>query len=219
MESNPAAPATKSRRAENAELTRQAILDAARALFTERGYFQTKVGDIASEARVSVAWVHAVGGGKSGLLRTLIEDGVTTQDNARAVDSIGSITDPEELIRFIVRATRERFSQWSELMRQVSAAATQDPGVRKTQEIAYEGLRGALHLTAGRLAELGALPDTMDVPHATDLLWLHLSNTAYFLRTDELGWSLDESETWLNETLGTALLSRPADPNRANTPR
>ena len=45
------------RRQEYAQATRQAILDAARKLFAERGYFATKVDDIAAEARVAPATV------------------------------------------------------------------------------------------------------------------------------------------------------------------
>ena len=52
------------RRDEYAQATRQAILDAARQLFAERGYFATKVDDIAAKARVAPATVYAVTGGK-----------------------------------------------------------------------------------------------------------------------------------------------------------
>ena len=60
------------RRQEYAQATRQAIVDAARKLFAERGYFATKVDDIAAEARVAPATVYAVPGGKQGLLSELI---------------------------------------------------------------------------------------------------------------------------------------------------
>jgi hypothetical protein len=53
------------------QATRQAIVGAARRLFSERGYFTTKVDDIAALARVAPATVYAVSGGKQGLLRTL----------------------------------------------------------------------------------------------------------------------------------------------------
>ena len=59
------------RRDEYAQATRQAILDSARALFAERGYFATKVDDIAAKARVAPATVYAVTGGKYGLLTEL----------------------------------------------------------------------------------------------------------------------------------------------------
>jgi AcrR family transcriptional regulator len=194
----------RSRRTENAEQTRQAILDAARDLFIRHGYFQTTVGEIAAAARVSVAWVHATAGGKAGLMRTLIENGVTTADNTAALSRMTTITEPAELLRFLVHATGIRFAEWSGLMRQVAAAAAKDPGVREIQEIAHEGLRSALVLTADRLDEMGALRVTPD--RAAGILWFFLSNTAYFMRTDELGWPLAETEEWLVETLSLTLL-------------
>ncbi|MFI5677828.1 TetR/AcrR family transcriptional regulator [Streptomyces cellulosae] len=187
-------------------MTRQAILDAARDLFIEKGYFATKVEEIARTARVAPATVYAVGGGKHGLLRTLIESGTTAEEIPEVLARIESITDPYELIRFIVHATRVQFEEWSGLMRQVVAAAPQEPAVREIQQIAHDSMRGGLSLTARQLAAMGALRDGLEVSRATDLLWLHLCNAAYFIRTDDLGWSLDESETWLDDALAFALL-------------
>ncbi|MDR7280128.1 TetR/AcrR family transcriptional regulator [Catenuloplanes atrovinosus] len=195
-----------SRRAEYAQRTRQAILDAARELYIEKGYFGTKVEDIARRARVAPATVYAVGGGKHGLLRTLIESGTTAEEIAAVLTRIEESTDPLDLVRFIVRATRERFEEWNGLMRQVVVAAPQEPTVREVQRIAHASMRNGLALTARRLARLGALRDGVDEARATDLLWLHLCNAAYFIRTDDLGWSLDESEAWLVEVLPPALL-------------
>jgi AcrR family transcriptional regulator len=62
----------RTRRQDYAEATRPAIIDAARRLFAERGYFATKVDDIAAEARVAPATVYAVTGGKQNLLDILI---------------------------------------------------------------------------------------------------------------------------------------------------
>jgi hypothetical protein len=64
-----------SRRKEYAEATRQAIIAAARRLFSKRGYFGTKVYDIAPFARVSRATVYAVTAGKQGPLHTLMGSG------------------------------------------------------------------------------------------------------------------------------------------------
>jgi AcrR family transcriptional regulator len=197
-----------SRRAEYAEMTRLAILEAARSLFTEHGFFATKVEQIAGAARVAPATVYAVGGGKNGLLRTLIESAVHSQKNTDLLAEIETATDPSRLIRLVVAETRARFEQWSPLMRQVVAAAPQEPAVRESMEIAHESLRGALRLVAGRLAALGALRDGMDAPEAADILWMYLCNAAYFIRGDDLGWPLDRSETWLNAVLPRELLAR-----------
>ncbi|WP_454198238.1 TetR/AcrR family transcriptional regulator [Nocardia sp. Marseille-Q1738] len=205
------------RRSEYAQLTRQAILDAARELFVRKGYFDTKVEEIARTARVAPATVYAVGGGKHGLLRTLIESGTSAEDIPAILAHIESLTDPRELIGFIVHATRVKFEQWSDLMRQVVAAAPREPTVREILRIAHDSMRNGLALTADRLAAMGALRDDVDAPRATDLLWLHLCNAAYFIRTDDLGWSLDESETWLNDTLPFALLGHTADRTSGHT--
>ncbi len=181
-------------------------MDAARDLFVRKGYFDTKVEEIARMARVAPATVYAVGGGKHGLLRTLVESGTTAEDVPAILARIESIEEPRELIGFIVHATRVKFEQWSGLMRQVVAAAPQEPSVREILRIAHDSMRGGLALTARRLAEMGALRDGMDVSHATDLLWLHLCNAAYFIRTDDLGWTLDASEAWLNDALPSALI-------------
>ena len=59
------------RRQEQAEATRQAILDAARALFIERGYAGTTVADIAAAARVAVPTVYVSVGTKPAILGEL----------------------------------------------------------------------------------------------------------------------------------------------------
>ena len=194
------------RRAEYAELTKQAILEAARTLFTEQGYFATKVDDIARTARVAPATVYAVGGGKSGLLRTLMVAGTSTETITEILTQIRTAPEPRGLLTFLINATRQFFEVWSPLMRQVVAAAPQEPSVRESMEIAHRSLHGGLRLTAQRLDELGALREGLTVARATDILWLNLCNAAYFIRTDDLGWSLDASEEWLNETLPPLLL-------------
>src|SRR5689334_18609086 len=74
----PAGPGARTgRRAEYAEATRVAIATAARELFMQQGYFGTTVDDIAAAARVAPATVYAVGGGKQGLLKSVIESATT----------------------------------------------------------------------------------------------------------------------------------------------
>ncbi|WP_306216002.1 TetR/AcrR family transcriptional regulator [Actinoplanes sp. RD1] len=202
------APRRAGRRAEYAELTRRSILDAAQQLFTEHGYFATKVEDIAAAARVAPATVYAVGGGKNGLLRTLIEAATQAAEGSGILARIEAATDPHELVRLVVGATRDEFARWSGLMRQVVAAAPQEPGVRQSMEIAHASLRAGLQLTADRLGELDALRDGLSPARATEILWIYLCNAAWFVRTDDLGWPLEESAAWLLEVLPAALLKR-----------
>src|SRR4051812_47450711 len=61
------------RRQEQARLTREAILDAARRRFLERGFAVTTVASVASDAGVSADTIYKTYGGKPGLVRAIYE--------------------------------------------------------------------------------------------------------------------------------------------------
>src|ERR1700744_3624356 len=71
-------PSDRPRPEEYSDLTRAAVVAAARQLFAENGVFQTKVEQIAKLSRVSPATVYAQCGGKQGLLRSLMESWTET---------------------------------------------------------------------------------------------------------------------------------------------
>ncbi|MFN8039138.1 MAG: TetR family transcriptional regulator [Acidimicrobiales bacterium] len=81
--------ATAGRRARKKEATRQALLDAGRRLFAERGYRETRVGDIADAADVSEATFFRYFGSKEDLALTGIKgrvDEVVAELEARPVE-------------------------------------------------------------------------------------------------------------------------------------
>ncbi|MFI5933042.1 TetR/AcrR family transcriptional regulator [Actinoplanes sp. NPDC051494] len=194
------------RRAEYARATKEAIRAAAHDLFLTNGYFSTRVEDIARAARVAPATVYAVGGGKNGLLRDLIETTTTSPENRELLVQLAELTDPGDLLRSIVDISAAKFARWSPLLRQVYAAAPQEPTVQEALDLAHAGLRNGLAVTAARLAALHALKPGMTAAEATDILWFHLSNRAYFTLTDDLSWPLPRTRTWLTQALTTALL-------------
>lgn len=198
---------TTGRRAEYAQATQEAIRAAARELFLTNGYFATRVEDIARTARVAPATVYAVGGGKNGLLRDLIETTTRSPANQELLARLSAIDEPGALVAAIVDISAGKFADWSPLLRQVYAVAPQEPAVQESLELAHASLRSGLAVTARRLAELGALRPGTDDARATDILWFHLSNTAYFTLTDDLSWSLPQAKEWLTERLTSALLT------------
>lgn len=194
------------RRAEYAAATRQAILLAARELFAERGYFDTRVEDIARAARVAVPTVYAAAGGKSGLLRTLIEDGVRAAESGDIYARIAAEDDPGALLRMLVDGTRSEFELWSPIMRQAAAVAPQDAGIRESVDVAHASLHRGLAATAARLGELGALRAGVTVDEAADVLWYFLGNSSWFTLTDDCAWPPARSADWLHAGLTAALL-------------
>ena len=193
-----------SRRAEYAEATRQAIIAASRELFVTKGYVKTTVNEIARTARVAPATVYAVGGGKQDLLRTVIQDGATGPAFAPLYAAIGAATEGGEVLRLIVRATRETFAEWADLMRVVTDTAPHEPAAAESLRVAQESQRNGLGCAARRLESLGALRITVD--EATDVLYFYLGNASYVTLTGDNGWSLDHAERWLLSALRKALL-------------
>ena len=87
------------RRAEYAEMTRRALVDAARALFAERGYASTSIDDVADAARVTKGAVYHHFKGKTDLFEAVCERVEVDIVAAIAQGPVGG-TDPfEALVR------------------------------------------------------------------------------------------------------------------------
>jgi AcrR family transcriptional regulator len=195
-----------SRRAEYAEATKQAIVASARRLFSEQGYFATKVDAIAADARVAPATVYAVTGGKQGLLQTLIDAWTTAPSVAEAYERIAVETDPEALIRFVADLTIRMRKDWGDIMRVVLATAPNDPTASEGLALAINRYRGGYVTAAERLAELKGLRPGLTVDDAVDLLWFYFGLQSLFTLIDDNHWSYEKAETWLTDQAIKALL-------------
>jgi len=200
------AKSPRGRRADYAALTRRAIIDAARALFAAKGFFAATVEDIASGARVAPATVYAVGGGKHGLLRTLMDEWQNAPVIAATLERIAALDDGEAILRATAAGTREMREQWGDVMRTVLATAPHDKRVAESLAAVTGSYRQAVLLVAQRLADTGALKPDVSVAAAADVLWFYFGYSSYFTLTDENGWSLAEAEKWLLAQVSAALL-------------
>lgn len=194
------------RREEYAEATKRAIVDAARLLFGQKGYFATKVAEIAATARVSPATVYSVSGGKHGLLRGLIDEWSTAPDAAAARHRIDQLDDPADLLRYLATVAREMRQDHGDIMRVVLAAAPHDPAAADGLATGTARYRGFLAAVAKRLAHLGALRKDIDTDEALDILWFYFGYAGFFTFVDDNGWSYPKTEQWLCNSASQALL-------------
>jgi AcrR family transcriptional regulator len=201
------AKSARGRRADYAALTRQAIIDDARTLFAAKGFFAATVEDIAAAARVAPATVYAVGGGKHGLLRTLMDQWQNAPVIQATYERIAALSDGETILRATASGTREVREQWGDVMRMVLATAPHDPRVAESLASVTGNYRRGMILTAQRLADIGALKPDVSVAAATDVLWFYFGYSSYFTLTDENGWSLAEAEKWLLAQSSSVLLA------------
>jgi AcrR family transcriptional regulator len=204
------APASRAagRRQEYAEVTRQAIVSAARRLFAEQGYFATRVEDIAAEARVAPATVYAVGGGKYGLLKKLVDLWQGSPTIAATLEELAQLDDPVMVIRVLSARTRQIREEFGDIIKTVLATAPNDQAVSVTLEEVISYYRGSISHVGQHLADLKALRSA-DVPFATDVLWFYFGFSGLSAMHDDNGWSFDKAEKWLADEAIRALLAGP----------
>ena len=195
------------RRREAAAQTRQAVLDAARTLFRDRGYVATTVQDIASAARVATATVYSSVGGKPQLLHELIA--VTTGEAARqgALELATPAAAPVPVIVGYVASIRQAVHDHGDIAELVLATAHVDASVAQAAALAEEAFRRELREVAARLRDLGApIGETDD---AVDVLAYYLGYPSWRRLVVDLGWSLDKAQAWLTGRIIEALIAGP----------
>jgi AcrR family transcriptional regulator len=101
------AKAPRTRRGQGAR-SRKRLLEVATALFTERGYGNTAVSQIARDADLPITSLYFHFGSKRDLLAAVIEDRTSrTRDELE----IGVSANPDEAIDALVEQARERFDE------------------------------------------------------------------------------------------------------------
>jgi AcrR family transcriptional regulator len=195
-----------SRREEYADATRRAIVRSARQLFSERGYFATKVDDIAALARVAPATVYAVSGGKQGLLRTLTDTAVSDPTIAATIRHIEELDDPAAIVRLVAATARQMREKFGDLLRVLLSTAPHDKAAAENLARAIARYREAFVPVSRRLAKLDALQPGIDVDQAVDVFWFYFGFSGLFTLHYENGWNYDRCEQWLCGEASRALL-------------
>ncbi|WP_033290965.1 TetR/AcrR family transcriptional regulator [Amycolatopsis jejuensis] len=196
---------TQGRRADYAEATRRAIIDAARELFARKGFFGAKVDEIAELARVAPGTVYAAGG-KHGLLQILVDEWGTSPILQDSRTRLAELTDPREVLALVASASRAIREDHGSVIRVLLAAAPHDEAAAEGLRDATKRYRGTLAAVAERLHGLGALAEGKDARQATDVLWFYFGYNGYLCLTEDNGWSLAKAERWLLGQCAVALL-------------
>jgi AcrR family transcriptional regulator len=196
-----------------AAATRRAIIDAASALFIERGYVATSMEAIAEAAGVSRATVFTSVGGKKALLKTAYDVALVGDDEP--------ITFPQRPASLAVRAEPDPHlfligytglvvdinARLAPVYEAVRGAASADPEVRDVFEaIGTERRIGAGRVVSDLVAKGGRLRDGLDEDAAADILWVLIDAGLFHLLVHRRGWSRARFGAWLAESIQRELL-------------
>lgn len=181
-----------------ADATRQAIRDAARRLFSSRGYAATTMDAIAAEAGLAVQTVYAAFGQKRRILFALLDQMPVDADLAGFRRRLAAASgDPHGQLLEVLDFTLRMYggnSDVTELARTVGGA-DQDLAAmwREGEQRRY---RAASELVAEWHAN-GFLRQHLTVRRATDILWAFSGPDTFRLLLRERRWSEHYYRDWL----------------------
>jgi AcrR family transcriptional regulator len=212
-----------SRQREAGEATRREthrkLLFAARDEFAESGYRAATVSRIADRADVSVQTLYHSWGSKRDLLRGVLELAVTGQEEASIDEGavranlLASIDpedakDPERLLAHLVHGFRMLAERSASVWGTYRDAAAVDADIASDwgalMELRRAEIRRLMQVLPKSALRKGLTPET-----ATDTVWAIVSPQSHEQLVDTAGYSYDEFEAWLRDTLVAALLRTP----------
>ena len=200
------------RREAAAQATRRAVLQAADFLFIKRGYAGVTLAAVAERAKVSLATVKLVAPTKSALLLEVARARARGDTDAQALSfrswwrDMLSEQDPAELVRRWVSLTRSAHERQAALFEVVWQAAPAEPEIADLERRGSAGRRETYRSVIEAVAALGGLRGDLDIDAAVDIAWVLNSPLVYRLFA-RCGWSPDQWESWLAETLVNQLLT------------
>jgi AcrR family transcriptional regulator len=203
-------PADRPRREEYADQTRAAVIAAARQLFAENGFFQTKVEQIAKLSRVSPATVYAQCGGKQGLLRLLMDSWTQSQVVAESYQESLGAADAVLIMQTLSAAYLQITKQWGDVIRVVIDVAPHDDESAAVLATAQKRHNHNLTEICRHLEDVGALRDDVDARLATRTITYYYGIDGLLRTRDVFGWSLERSNKWLLAHASAAVLRSPS---------
>jgi TetR/AcrR family transcriptional regulator, regulator of autoinduction and epiphytic fitness len=205
-------------RQQQAQATRQQIVEAAGRLFVRDGYFGTTIEAIAQEAGVAVPTVYAAFGSKRVVLSDLIDSAIFGSDPPGTpiverswYPEISAQPDPASLLR-----------RWAEIMCQVnarvapvqrvvqSAALSDSELARLWQRMKDQRLTGQVAI-AQLLGERQALRPSLTVSQAADVIFVLADASLYDAYAQDRGWPPAQIAQWLGDALCRLLLPLRAE--------
>jgi AcrR family transcriptional regulator len=202
-------------RDDHARATQAGIVDAAGALFAEKGYSAVSIDAIAERAGVGRATVFTSVGGKPALLKAAWAaafaraagggEGVRLIDRPRSIE-VGSEKSARGYIKGYAALATALFGHLARINEAMRDASSVDAEAKELFETTYaERRRGADRIVAD-VADRASLRKGIDPHDAADVVWVLNDPSVYYTLVHRRGWTTERYEAWLTRALEAELL-------------
>jgi AcrR family transcriptional regulator len=194
-------------RREQAQMTRQRIIEAARRLLISGSYSRVTMDEIAREAGVAYQTVFSIFGTKLRLAQAMVEAGWPHIEAAlRLVDGARASGDPEVWLRTMATVSRRIFEPCADLDRFMHESG--DPDLLTRYREIQRGRYARLAELGPLLEQSGRLRPTLSPAEAVSIVWAMTGPDYYIQYVFERGWSPGRFEAWLGDALVDLVLVR-----------
>lgn len=208
-------PYSSAVREEGARRTRAAVLDAAAALFVERGYHASSLADIAHAADVARPTVCAAFGSKAGLLEQVLDRALAGDDEPGLVaqrpwfGAVWEAVTPAAVLRAYAGVCTEIATRAAALFEVLHKAADDSPDAAALYAKTRADRHAGATMIVGRLVEMAALSNGAAAQSAVDVLWIYNDPHHFADLVLDRGWTVAAYTRWLEAQMRSALLADP----------
>ena len=188
-------------RAQQAAATRAAIVDAARTLFTSRGYAATSIDDVAAAAGVARRTVYLSVGSKRDLLLALLERMAPLSADRFATDLAAAAGDGPAQVALAVGFVCDLYEQGADVIELARGAGAADADLQELNQVGEASRLRSQRSTVEDWSARGLLRPGLSVRQAADVLWAMTSPSVYRLFVIDRRWSRRRFAAYLTEQL------------------
>jgi AcrR family transcriptional regulator len=188
------------------------VIEAAAALFVERGYIGTSIQAVADRAGVSRATVFNSVGGKLKLLRaaydvaTVGDDEPVPLPQRPEAQAVIAEADPHKAVALYAAMVTNVSRRLAGIYEAFRSAAGADPEVRsqwaEIQQERLGGARGFVRILSAKCP----LRNGLDPERAGDVVWTLIDASLYQRLVVERSWTPTQFQVWLAERMAAELL-------------
>ena len=197
-------PARPDLRSEHAAATRSRVLRAAKTLFARDGYAATTIAALAEEAGVAAQTLYSAFGSKAAIAVAVMEDAVISSGIREANEAALREPDGEKAIRLVAAAGSRLYAVEAELVKLLSAEVAADFASISN----HHRLQDFTRLATSSPGVASHFRRKEDAKRAAVVAWAVSGIETYDRLVLQAGWSHEEYEKWLGDTLARSLLPR-----------
>ncbi|MBP9777417.1 MAG: TetR/AcrR family transcriptional regulator [Alphaproteobacteria bacterium] len=190
-----------------ASQTRAQILKAAKQLFQTQGFDRVTIDMLAKAAEVSMPTIYAVFKSKRGVLQSLIDDALPTEQFTELVDGSMKEQSPRKRLSITAKLSRQIYDAERELIDILRGALVVAPEFKELEQERERRRYERQGEYVKKLMEDKALVKELTLQKARDILWALTGRDMYRMLVIERAWSSDEYEKWLGKVLIESLLT------------